>query len=89
MACGEPERGSGLHAVLLRDLLSLAPHPGHLVDLHGGLGRVVNVHLHQGGVHRDWTQGLGSESGKQSPDPSTIPQRGQDEVQTPSLPACQ
>lgn len=53
---GEPGRGSGLHAVLLR---GLAPHPCHLVDLHRGLRRVVNVHLHQGGVHGGWTQWLG------------------------------
>lgn len=55
-AGGEPGRGSGLHAVLLR---GLAPHPCHLVDLHRGLRRVVNVHLHQGGVHGGWAQGLG------------------------------
>ena len=66
-AGGEPGRGSGLHAVLLWGLLDLAPYPSHLVDLHGGLRRVVDVHLHQGGVRRGWAQGLGSEVGKQGP----------------------
>lgn len=66
-AGGEPGPRSGLHAVLLGGLLGLAPHPRHLVHLHGGLGRVVNVHLHQGGVHRGWAQGLGSELGTQGP----------------------
>lgn len=55
-AGGEPGRGSGLHAVLL---WGLAPHPRHLMDLHGGLRRVVDMHLHQGGVHGGWAQGLG------------------------------
>lgn len=54
-------RGSGLHTVVLWHRVHLTPDPGHLVDLHGGLRRVVNLHLHQRGVHRGWAEGLGSE----------------------------
>ena len=66
-AGGEPGRWPDLHAVLLRGLLGLASHPSHLVDLHRGLRRVADVHVHQGGVHRGWAQGLGSEAGTQGP----------------------
>lgn len=45
-------RGSGLHTVVLWHRVHLTPDPGHLVDLHGGLRRVVNLYLHQRGVHR-------------------------------------
>lgn len=46
-ARGELGWASGLHAVLLQGPVGLTPHPRHLVDLHRGLGRVLDVHLHQ------------------------------------------
>lgn len=47
-----PVRGSGLHTVFIQPWAHLTPDPRHLVDLHRGLRRVVDMHLHQRGVHR-------------------------------------
>lgn len=38
-----------LHTVFLR-CLCVGPHPGHLVNLHDGFWRVVDVDIHQGRV---------------------------------------
>jgi hypothetical protein len=89
----ESEWGSAVHTVLLWGTVCLTPHSCHLVDLHGGLGWVVNVHFHQGGIHGGWAQGLGLEPGN-APPPLSHPlknshspgQVGLDYVSPPNFP---
>lgn len=46
-----------LHTVFLR-CLCITPYPGHLVNLHDGFWRVVDVDIHQRRVQRSWKMSL-------------------------------